>query len=566
MSIPDTIPDKSWTIARLQSYVERNDIPVLTKRVRKKFILNDINNWVFERAVKNGCIEMVRMLLDRGVDIGVVEGHKYNWAIIVAVENNDVEMVRLLLKDPRVDPTAQHNNPLKNAVEKNNIEIVRLLLNDSRVAVKLDDRGISRDLMGVLWESIRNAQTEMVKLFLADSRVDPSVDNNYAIILACEQLSRTRTRRATAQTDESFVEIIKLLLADSRVNPTDIENYAIRNTAQNGHAEVVKLLLADTRVNPTDINNYAIRYAAENGHTEVVKLLLADARVNPAVENNYAIRGAAGKGHVDVVKLLLANARVNPAAVNNYAIEVAVINSHVDIVRLLLADVRVDPTFEDNKIVKLAVQYSNTLMVQLLLTDARVDPNIVITTVVNSCHWQTSLTGIAETIEYLLHDTRINPYLLNQLFQDDVTVQKIREYEGVLQVFKVRCPLLAYQKYDITDMMSLYQRKIARCYREYRDRPGMRAYSRAKESYYQQPKNGLSTERYVELVQLILGWIPKNHAMLHQIQQILLQDENINRYDLEHYDIAKQISRALYRTDRNTIIQIYQLLHENLVN
>ena len=75
------------------------------------------------------------------------------------------------------------------------------------------------------------------------------------------------------------LEVVKLLLADSRVDPAYDDNYAIGMSSENGHLEVVKLLLPDKRVDPTADDNYAIRLASENGHIEVVKLLSSDKRV-----------------------------------------------------------------------------------------------------------------------------------------------------------------------------------------------------------------------------------------------------------------------------------------------
>ncbi len=44
--------------------------------------------------------------------------------------------------------------------------------------------------------------------------------------------------------------LLKLLLADKRVSPEADDNYAIIYASKNGHTEVVKLLLADKRVSP----------------------------------------------------------------------------------------------------------------------------------------------------------------------------------------------------------------------------------------------------------------------------------------------------------------------------
>ncbi|KKL63784.1 hypothetical protein LCGC14_2171650, partial [marine sediment metagenome] len=45
--------------------------------------------------------------------------------------------------------------------------------------------------------------------------------------------------------------MVKLLLADARVNPATMDNGPIQLSSQNGHADVVQLLLADARVDPT---------------------------------------------------------------------------------------------------------------------------------------------------------------------------------------------------------------------------------------------------------------------------------------------------------------------------
>ncbi|CAK7995036.1 Ankyrin repeat protein [uncultured virus] len=76
------------------------------------------------------------------------------------------------------------------------------------------------------------------------------------------------------------LEVVKVLLADPRVNPADDGDYAIRCAAINGHVKVVEVLLTDVRVNPAYDENYAIRWAAISGHFQVVKVLSADPRVN----------------------------------------------------------------------------------------------------------------------------------------------------------------------------------------------------------------------------------------------------------------------------------------------
>ena len=60
--------------------------------------------------------------------------------------------------------------------------------------------------------------------------------------------------------EKGHTKIVKLLLADKRVNPAADNNYAIRVAAlKKGHSDsAVKLLLKDDRVDPAEFSNYAI--------------------------------------------------------------------------------------------------------------------------------------------------------------------------------------------------------------------------------------------------------------------------------------------------------------------
>ena len=70
------------------------------------------------------------------------------------------------------------------------------------------------------------------------------------------------------------LEVVKLLLANDKVDPGADSNYAIKWASNYGHLEVVKLLLANDKVDPSADNNSAILSAYQKGHLEVVKLLI----------------------------------------------------------------------------------------------------------------------------------------------------------------------------------------------------------------------------------------------------------------------------------------------------
>nr|QBK91507.1 MAG: F-box domain and ankyrin repeat protein [Pithovirus LCPAC302] len=136
-------------------------------------------------------------------------------------------------------------------------------------------------------------------------------------------------------------DIVRILLKDTRVDPAIEKNTAIQNASYFGNTESVELLLSDPRVNPTANNNLAIHFASQNGHKDVVKLLLNDPRVDPSVDDNYPIRIASQLGYPKMVKLLLKDIRVDPTVRDNEAIRRASSNLHIEIVKLLLTDSRV---------------------------------------------------------------------------------------------------------------------------------------------------------------------------------------------------------------------------------
>lgn len=51
--------------------------------------------------------------------------------------------------------------------------------------------------------------------------------------------------------DNGHTNVVKLLLKDSRVDPSEDDNYSIEYASYNKHMEIIKLLLQDHRVRKT---------------------------------------------------------------------------------------------------------------------------------------------------------------------------------------------------------------------------------------------------------------------------------------------------------------------------
>ena len=75
------------------------------------------------------------------------------------------------------------------------------------------------------------------------------------------------------------INVVKRLLLDSRVDPSDQDNIALIMASELGYIEIVELLLSDSRVDPSDQINRAIFSASQRGHLNIVRRLLQDSRV-----------------------------------------------------------------------------------------------------------------------------------------------------------------------------------------------------------------------------------------------------------------------------------------------
>jgi ankyrin repeat protein len=362
-------------------------------------------------ACANGHVEVVSMLL-RDVRLSL-QANWLKYTLKRAADAGHCDVVSLLMQDPRVNPGLDKSFALEQYCLVGDVE---------RVNETLDDPGFVNCLPGsILAAASRNGHTAVVKLLLADPRVDPAADDNCAILDASssgyegvvKQLLTDPRVEPAARGNKAIrcasscghVSVVKLLLKDARVDPSADSNKAIRFASYNGHASVVKLLLADPRVDPAVSANYAIWMASAEGHVSVVKLLLADPRVDPGAKDNNAIRHASSYGHVSVVKLLLKDTRVDPSADGNWAIRIASYNGHANVVKLLLADPRVDPTAADNYAIRFASCQGHVSVVKLLLEDPRVWPSAHSNMAIRFA----SYNGHAIVVKLLLADSRVDP-------------------------------------------------------------------------------------------------------------------------------------------------------------
>jgi hypothetical protein len=118
-----------------------------------------------------------------------------NVALLEASKQGDAERVKTLLKDPRANPSGL---ALHEAVWKGHTHIVKLFFEDPRTII---------DKSSFLFNASYYGNTELMRMLLADPRVDPSVDENSAIKWAAIR---------------GHDQVMRMLLADPRVNPLGV--------------------------------------------------------------------------------------------------------------------------------------------------------------------------------------------------------------------------------------------------------------------------------------------------------------------------------------------------------
>jgi len=200
----------------------------------------------------------------------------------------------------------------------------------------------------------RKGRVNIVKVLLADPRVDPSALNNYAFSQAAAG---------------NHLEVMQLLLSDSRFRMNDL---LFIDICTSGFLSGAKTLLKDSRTDPSIRNNTAFICAAWNNHVEIVKLLLTDSRVDPTAQNNKALMKVSKEGRAETLKLLLKDPRVDPSVRQNKALENAIYHRKAEIVKLLLSDSRVDPVYQNNNALRTAIYRFSEEIITLLLSDNRI--------------------------------------------------------------------------------------------------------------------------------------------------------------------------------------------------
>lgn len=248
--------DRSWQIPRLQKALEQVRPP-------------------FYYAACSGLPKIVKLLLDRGVDVNVQCG-EYGNAVQAASKRGHEQVVKLLL-DHGADINAWgaiYGSALQAASSSGHEQVVKLLLNHGA-----DVNVWGGEYGGALQAASARGSKEIVQLLL----------NKGAYVNAPGGFYGNALQVASAR---GFKEIVQLLLnMNAEVNDnSESGRYgnALNAASGGGYVEVVQLLLnKGADIKAASIDGMTPVYSASVvGHLEVVKLLLESGADPNATKNN----------------------------------------------------------------------------------------------------------------------------------------------------------------------------------------------------------------------------------------------------------------------------------------
>ena len=264
----------------------------------------DIGDSIKNAVMKKENVSIVKLLMEFNFN--------FDKCIETFIRNGNFAMVKLLLSNDKLHNTTNLSNMVITAMESGYPNIAKLFLEN----IHCDPSSPSNY---VIYKAVRYGCIDIVKILLADHRVNPAIGSIFDCAI-----------------DNNRVSIVELLLADKRINPSNNRNSAIRQVSRNGNHRLVQLLLTDPRVDPSDCDNEAIINASKNGHFKIFKLLLNDKRVDPKAQKNRALEKAFERNHTKIIELLLNHESPSyPIDTTDKKILEAVISGNIDVVKSL---------------------------------------------------------------------------------------------------------------------------------------------------------------------------------------------------------------------------------------
>ena len=262
-------------------------------------------------AVFNGKTEVVRLLVEKGVDVNsAINGTGGSTPMFIAAQQGQNETIKLLhsLGGSVTHIDNQGDTPMHIAAQNGHNDTIRLLHSLGGSVTLSNNYGHTP-----LWLAVFKLYYETINL-IAKLGGNVNQENNNGVTPMFVAAEKGRN------------DIITLLNSfGGDVNKSNNNGATpMFVAAQNGHYETIKLLNSlGGNVNQSNKNGTTPLFMATNdGHTEVVRFLIEEgnAEVDKAMTNDGTtpLHIAAHRGNINIVKLLLDNgANIDAAKLDN---------------------------------------------------------------------------------------------------------------------------------------------------------------------------------------------------------------------------------------------------------
>ncbi|CAH6421296.1 Hypothetical protein POVR2_LOCUS337, partial [uncultured virus] len=255
-------------------------------------------------ACQYGSSRLLRLLLaDRRID--PADNNQY--ALVVACENYHAEVVEILLTDDRIDPRHREYEALNRAAMAHATECIQVFLQDPRVVVSHSDLfeiACAANNLPLVKRLIQDGFISMDRV-KQDGLINAVVSGRVEVVeylLSYPEISPAGLLKYTVQ--HGNVEAIRLFLADSRIEPRGADSNSLVEAVTRQQHDILRLLLRDGRFDPNADQGHSLEVAIEMDDLTSVQILLADKRVKANAHNNKAIKLADELGLDEIVARL----------------------------------------------------------------------------------------------------------------------------------------------------------------------------------------------------------------------------------------------------------------------
>lgn len=177
--------------------------------VRSILSMDEITPSIVNRGFRHAVDDLNKKILDVFLESDKIAPITvYQLSLISAVLNGDTEEFHTLLADPDINPSEFDNISLQLAIAGGHVDMVRALLANPHVDPRVPNYIPFFTIVGASVNKV-----ELLRIFLNDPRIDPTVQDNKMYNRIIEKLQDSNT---TPQQKEEYEQMLDLLRTASR--------------------------------------------------------------------------------------------------------------------------------------------------------------------------------------------------------------------------------------------------------------------------------------------------------------------------------------------------------------